>query len=185
MRLVVGLGNPGREYAKNRHNVGFQLIDLYAEAIKAAPFAKTVKFAGEFVKIGEGVLLKPRTFMNDSGRSVQAVASFYGITPKDILVLSDDLDLPFPKLRLREKGSAGGHNGLKSCIAHLGTQEFNRLRVGIDRAEDLDAKDYVLGNFSKAEQKTLKDLSATTNQIIGFFLEGRSFDSIMNDFNKK
>lgn len=184
MRLVVGLGNPGKTYQWSKHNMGFLCLDAFAKA-KNLTFAKEAKFLGEVVKTEAFVLLKPRTYMNLSGQSVRAVCDYFKILPEDVLVISDDMDIPLFKIRIREQGSAGGHNGLKSIIEHLGTNVFNRLRVGIERREDMDAKDYVLSNFSKAEKKELEDLFALTNGILEQFVSGAVVDSIMNQYNKK
>jgi len=184
MRLVVGLGNPGKEYEDSKHNIGFICLDAYAKANRLK-FTKSIKFHGELVKLQEAILLKPRTFMNNSGTSVLAVAQYFAIDPKDILIISDDLDLPFAKIRLRERGSAGGHNGLKSIIANLQTEEFNRCRIGIDRDENKDVIDYVLGNFSKEQKKAFETLTAETNEIIDSFIKGVLFDTIMNGHNGK
>ena len=181
MRMIVGLGNPGKEYAKSKHNIGFMVLDAYAD-LKSLKFLKESKFQGELVRYQDTILLKPKTYMNNSGISVQAVAKFYQIETKDILVISDDLDLPFGKLRLREKGSAGGHNGLKSIIASLGTQDFCRLRFGIDR-DDKEVVDYVLGKLTKDQAKQLKELVITTNNILDDFVLGKTYDSIMNTYN--
>jgi PTH1 family peptidyl-tRNA hydrolase len=185
MRLVVGLGNPGKEYEKSKHNIGFICLDAYAKTNRLK-FTKSIKFQGEIVKLPEAVLLKPRTFMNNSGLSVLAAVKHFGVEPADILVISDDLDLPFGKIRLREHGSAGGHNGLKSIIDHLQTQEFKRCRIGIDREENKEVIDYVLGDFSKEQRKEIEaSLIISTNDIIDVFLKGEVFDTIMNGHNKK
>ncbi len=182
MKLVVGLGNPGKEYAKSKHNIGFMVLSSFAAAQKIT-FSRSVKFHGELIKLTDAVLLRPKTFMNNSGISVRAVAAYYGIKQEDILVVSDDLDLPFGKIRLRERGSAGGHNGLKSIIEHLQSSEFKRLRIGIGRDDGQEVVDYVLDSFSKAQTKELSDLMITASQIIAAFLAGESFDSIMTRFN--
>ena len=182
MRLVVGLGNPGKDYAKSKHNIGFMILDSYA-MLKGLKFKKETKFQGEWIKFQDTILLKPKTYMNNSGISVQTVMKFFQINPNDILVISDDLDLPFGKVRLREKGSAGGHNGLKSIIALVGTQNFCRMRFGIDR-DDNEVVDYVLSKLTKDQSKQLKDLLITTNGIIDDFVLGKTFDSIMNTYNK-
>jgi len=181
MRLIVGLGNPGKEYAKSKHNIGFMVLDAYCK-LKNLKLVKETKFQGELIKYQDVLLLKPRTFMNNSGTSVRAVAQFYQIANEDILVISDDLDLPFGKLRLREKGSAGGHNGLKSIIAMLGAQNFNRLRIGIDR-DDKDVVDYVLSKLTKEQSKQLESLFIVTNNIVDDFVLGNTYDSIMNTYN--
>lgn len=184
MRLVVGLGNPGKEYEISKHNIGFICLDAYAKANRLK-FTKSIKWKGEVVKLPDAILLKPRTFMNNSGLSVAAVAGYFGVVSTDILVISDDLDLPFGKLRLRERGSAGGHNGLKSLIEHLHTEEFKRCRIGIDRDERKDVVDYVLGDFSKEQRKALDALVVETNDIIESFIRGLPYDSIMNAHNGK
>lgn len=182
MRLIVGLGNPGKEYAKSKHNVGFMVLDSYAK-LNNLKFVKETKFQGELIKLSDAVLLKPRTFMNNSGVSVRAVAQFFQIAPEDILIVSDDLDLPFAKLRLREKGSAGGHNGLKSVIEYLGSSNFNRLRIGIDRDSDKEVVDYVLGKLSKEQSKILDDVLIETNNIVDSFIKGELYDTLMNTYN--
>lgn len=184
MRLVVGLGNPGKTYQWSKHNMGFLCLDAFAKA-KNLPFAKEAKFLGEVIKGEDFVLLKPRTYMNLSGQSVRAAADYYRIAPEDILVVSDDMDISLFKIRIREKGSAGGHNGLKSIIEHLGTDAFNRLRIGIERPEGMDAKDYVLSNFSKAEKKELEALFALTNGILDAFVSEATLEAIMNQYNRK
>jgi len=181
MRLIVGLGNPGKEYAKSKHNIGFMAIDAYAK-VNNLTFTKDIKFHGEVIKLPNAVLLKPKTFMNNSGIAVRAVAKFFEVPNNEILVISDDLDLPFGKLRLREKGSAGGHNGLKSIIEQIGDSNFNRLRVGIDR-DDKDVVNYVLGKLTKEQKKAMDDLLIVTNNIMSDFINGIDFDTIMNTYN--
>jgi PTH1 family peptidyl-tRNA hydrolase len=182
MKLIVGLGNPGKEYAKSRHNIGFMVVSAFA-AIQGHGFTKSVKFHGEIVKLPDAIILKPKTFMNLSGNSVRAVAEYYGIKNEDVLVVSDDLDLPFLKIRLREKGSAGGHNGLKSVIENLHGDDFKRLRIGIGRDESQEVVDYVLDGFNKAQEKQLKDTLIITSQILAVYLDGESFENIMSRYN--
>jgi len=151
-KLLAGLGNPGERYARTRHNLGWMVLEAFA-----SKHGVSVEKAGFHGLYGETrwpatgdklILLKPLTFMNLSGRSVAPAAAFYKVAPADILVIYDDLDLPPGKLRLREKGSAGGHNGMKSIIQELGTQDFPRLKVGIGRpAPGWDVVDWVLGTF--------------------------------------
>lgn len=181
-RLVVGLGNPGKAYAKSKHNIGFICLDQYADQNKLK-FKKEPKFQGEVIVLGNNILLKPKTYMNLSGNSVRLVADYYKIDTKDILIISDDLDLPFGKVRLREKGSAGGHNGLKSIISSLGSQEFKRCRIGIDRNPDVEAKEQVLSNFSKKEMKDLSDLTISISQLIEDFFNDVNFPMMMNKYN--
>lgn len=159
LRLLVGLGNPGSQYANTRHNVGFMVLDRLA-AQWGWPWKDNKRFKGLFTEgagpTGKLLLLKPTTFMNNSGESVRAVLDYYRFTPQDILVVYDDTALPTGKIRLRTEGSAGGHNGVKSLIAHLGTQAFARLRVGIDaKLPEQDLADYVLGKFSPQQAERL------------------------------
>ena len=161
MHLIVGLGNPGSEYAATRHNLGFMLIDKLATAAGAGVKRKECQaLAGNAVIEGERVLLvKPQTFMNLSGEAVGCLTSKYETDANALIVISDDLALPFGTIRLRERGSAGGHNGLKSIIGALGTNEFTRLRIGIQPEHQLnDAKRFVLSDFSNAEKETLNEV---------------------------
>ena len=153
MKLFVGLGNPGSKYERTRHNAGFMVIDALSKEWNIE-LTDEKKFKGQIgrgvVKGEKVILLKPTTFMNLSGESVRAVMDFYDIDIEDLVVIYDDLDLPHGKIRLRLKGSAGGHNGIKSLIAHVKTQEFKRIRVGIDRHPKIPVVDYVLGKFTEA-----------------------------------
>jgi PTH1 family peptidyl-tRNA hydrolase len=162
-QLIVGLGNPGLKYDRTRHNVGFAVIDALARTWQIK-LTDQSKFHG---LVGEGVtaenhkvrLLKPLTYMNRSGQSIRAVLDWYKLDPESVLVIYDEMDLPVGRIRLRLSGSAGGHNGMKSAIAHLGTQNFPRLRVGIGSAKDIhpdqDTVSHVLGRFSAAEEKVM------------------------------
>ena len=160
MKLIVGLGNPGREYENTRHNIGFMFIDEYAKQ-KGVEINKK-KFNGlyiDFINNGEKtILLKPQTYMNLSGESVRGFVEFFKIKIEDILIISDDLDMPIGKLKLRPTGSSGGHNGLKNIELHLNTQNYKRLKIGISHNKDIDTKDYVLGNLSKENKDTINDL---------------------------
>lgn len=157
--LIVGLGNPGREYEKTRHNVGFRAAELLAK--QAGVKLDRARFRGltaSCTLAGQRVLLlKPETFMNLSGEAVHLAAMFYRIPIDRILVLSDDISLPVGKIRVRAEGSAGGHNGLKSIISHLGSQDFPRVRIGVGAKPhpDYDLADWVLSSFSAEEEKTL------------------------------
>lgn len=166
-QLIVGLGNPGAKYDRTRHNIGFEAIDLLARRWSISP-TENRKFQGIF---GEGRgphgdkirLLKPQTYMNRSGQSIRAVLDWYKLPPESVLIVYDDMDLPVGKMRLRLSGSAGGHNGMKSAIAHLGTQQFPRLRIGISSPRDpaiseKDTVSHVLGQFSQAEIKTMAEV---------------------------
>jgi PTH1 family peptidyl-tRNA hydrolase len=154
LKLIVGLGNPGREYEHTRHNVGFQVAEELARRhrVTLKNHAKWKARAAKIAEIGDGVLLaEPTTFMNLSGWSVREIASFHKLAPSDVLVVVDDADLPLGRLRMRTSGSAGGHNGLKSIIQELGTIEFPRLRVGVGRQPG-ELKNHVLGRFSDEEK---------------------------------
>ena len=164
LRLVVGLGNPGQKYVGTRHNVGFMALEAYAAA-EHSRFRSMAKLQGEVAEVGFGSgrirLLMPQTFMNESGRSIRAALDWFDLSADQVLVLVDDMDLPLGRLRLRAKGSAGGHNGLRSTIQHLGTQEFARLRIGIGAPGRTAAErrertvSHVLGSFHKNEQPML------------------------------
>jgi peptidyl-tRNA hydrolase, PTH1 family len=163
-QLIVGLGNPEPKYDQTRHNIGFAAVDALAR-FWGISLVENRKFHGEF---GEGMarggnkirLLKPLTYMNRSGQAIQAVTSWYKLPPESVLVIYDDMDLPIGKTRLRLSGSAGGHNGMKSAIAHLSTQDFPRLRIGIGKPKDAANDDsgtvsHVLGRFSAAENQLM------------------------------
>ena len=160
-QLIVGLGNPGSKYDGTRHNIGFAVLDELARSWQIS-LAETKKFQGQF---GEGTiagrklrLLKPTTYMNNSGQSIRAVLDWYKISPGSVLVVYDDMDLPVGRLRMRLSGSAGGQNGMKSAISHLGTQTFPRLRVGIG-SKDQDAIAHVLGSFAPAEKVLITEVT--------------------------
>ena len=167
LQLLVGLGNPGDKYAGTRHNVGFMALERLA-ARAGAGFRNQPKLQGLLAELGSGPqrlrLLMPQTYMNESGRSIRAALDWFGLGPDQLLVLVDDMDLPLGRLRLRRNGGAGGHNGLRSTIAHLGGQEFARLRIGIgapalnpvERKQRTVA--HVLGRFSVAEQPLLDEV---------------------------
>ena len=177
MKLIVGLGNPGKEYAGTRHNCGFMVIDRLASKLNVD--VDQNKFKGLYAKVkyhGEDIiLLKPQTYMNLSGESVNAMMNFFKIDKEDLLVIYDDLDMPVGKLRLRKTGSAGGHNGIKNIIAHLNSQDFKRIRVGIDRHKYMNVADYVLSRFSKVESEAIEQgIENAANAVL---------DYIDNDFN--
>ena len=169
LQLLVGLGNPGDKYAGTRHNVGFMALERLAAAA-GVPFKNQAKLHGLFCEVGQGAsrlrLLMPQTFMNDSGRAIRAALDWYGLEPGQLLLLVDDMDLPLGRLRLRASGGAGGHNGLRSTIAHLGGQDFARLRIGIGApsANPVERKErtisHVLGRFQASEQPILGEVLA-------------------------
>lgn len=185
MYLIVGLGNPGKEYEGTRHNVGFEVMDVLADSLFASVEEKKFKgFYGKAVAGGEkAILLKPQTYMNLSGESVRAAADFYKIEPSHIIVVYDDISLEPGQLRIRTKGSAGGHNGIKNIIAHLGTQEFPRVKVGVgNKPPRMDLADYVLSRFSREEQGTMKEAYKEAAQAVEYMIrEGAA--AAMNRFN--
>ena len=159
MKLIVGLGNPTPQYEKTRHNVGFEVIDHLVEEYGIA--LDTAKHKGVYgkgrIEGQQVILLKPMTYMNLSGESVVQVANYFKILPEDIIVIYDDINLDVGRLRIREKGSAGGHNGIKNIIAQLGTEEFPRIRVGVGmKPPRMDLADYVLSRFGKDEQELME-----------------------------
>ncbi len=159
MKLITGLGNPTAKYEGTRHNVGFEVIDRLAEQYNIPlDTAKHKGFYGKGIMEGQKViLLKPMTYMNLSGESVAAVADYFKIEPKDVIVIYDDINLDVGRLRIREKGSAGGHNGMKNIIQHLGTDAFPRIRLGVGmKPPKMDLADYVLSAFVKEEQPLME-----------------------------
>jgi PTH1 family peptidyl-tRNA hydrolase len=174
--LVVGLGNPGSRYEGTRHNVGFMALEAVAAAAGSA-FRAQPRLQGLLADVGNGEerlrLLLPQTFMTESGRSIRAALDWFGFDPAELLVVVDDMDLPLGRLRLRASGSAGGHNGLRSTISHLGTQDFARLRIGIGAPADNPAErrartiGHVLGRFSAGEQPLLQAVLSEVQAGIG------------------
>lgn len=187
MKLIVGLGNPGKKYEGTKHNVGFEVIDKLAESYNISiTKIKHKGLCGEGTICGEKVLLlKPQTFMNLSGESIRAAADFYKVDAEHIMVIYDDISLEPGQLRIRKKGSAGGHNGIKSIIAHLGTQEFPRIKVGVGAKPDrMDLADYVLGHFSQIEGRVMEDASKEAGQAAqAIILDG--IEAAMNRYNGK
>lgn len=186
MKCIVGLGNPGKQYEQTRHNIGFAIIDELSHLLNIPlDQAKHKGLYGIGFYKGEKVLLlKPMTYMNLSGESIRAVMDYYQIDIEDLVIIYDDLDLPIGKIRLRQKGSAGGHNGIKSTIAHLGTQEFNRIRIGIDRPPSgMKVPDYVLGRFSKEEQISVMEAVKKSAEACEVWL-GKPFLQVMNEYNQ-
>ena len=157
--LIVGLGNPGSQYAKTRHNCGFRAIDILAQKLSCK--VDKLKFQGLYGQVNYGggkvFLLKPQTYMNLSGRSVLQLSAYFNIPPQRIIVLFDDISLPPGRLRIRGDGSAGGHNGIKSIISELGSQEFPRVKIGVGAKPEpeRDLADWVLSSFSASEEKSL------------------------------
>jgi peptidyl-tRNA hydrolase, PTH1 family len=186
MYLIVGLGNPGEAYAKHRHNVGFQSLKYLANrhGISFGEKQSKARLARGMIAGQRVVLAKPFTFMNGSGEAVAPLAQWHKIdVGRELLVVYDELDLPFGTIRMRPAGSAGGHNGMKSIIQHLGTQEFARLRVGIGRPpQGWDTKDYVLGNWSRGQVEQLAELYPRVADAIELFI-AQGILAAMNRFN--
>ena len=187
MKLVVGLGNPGRQYEATKHNIGFMVIDAIAEAVTHTQWREEQKAeVCSFTLDGEKILLvKPQTFMNASGEAVGPLMRYYKIDPSDVYCIYDDMDLPVGKLRIRPNGSSGGHNGIKSLIAHLGTENFPRFRVGIGRPlPQWTVVDHVLAPFGEdVQDKVVKGIKDTTKALLGTLEVG--IDKGMNLYNPK
>ena len=187
MILIAGLGNPGKEYENTRHNAGFLVLDTLAQKLGAdLSERKHRALCGKAVIGGQKViLLKPQTYMNSIGESIRAAADFYKVPPEDILVVYDDISLAPGQLRIRAKGSAGGHNGIKSIIAHLGTQEFPRVKVGIgEKPPRMDLADYVLGHFSSGEKKIMEEAAKEAADAICEIVNV-GIEQAMNDHNRR
>ena len=188
MYIVAGLGNPTKKYENTRHNIGFDVIQCLADQYNIS--MNTKKFKGlcgmgmiEGVKV---LLLQPQTFMNLSGNSIREAVDFYKCDTKDeLIVVYDDIDLEPGSLRIRKKGSAGGHNGMKDIIAHLGTQEFLRIRVGVGgKPEGQDLVNHVLGHFSQEDRKVVEEAVHSAADAVKLMVQGQA-DAAMNQYNKK
>jgi peptidyl-tRNA hydrolase, PTH1 family len=188
-QLIVGLGNPGTKYAQTRHNVGFDVLDSLAKLWQTS-LSDRKQFQGIY---GEGIgshkskirLLKPQTFMNLSGQSVRSTIDWFKLAPESVLVVYDDLDLPLGKIRLRLSGSAGGHNGMKSIISHLGTQNFPRVRIGIGKSTgEKDTIAHVLGKFSAVETPIVNEVIYLVNDSIEMSLK-QGVEKAMSLYNSK
>ncbi|MBO8138095.1 MAG: aminoacyl-tRNA hydrolase [Desulfotomaculum sp.] len=182
MKMIVGLGNPGPEYSKTRHNVGFMVLDKLAGNLNTAVNKNKFKaLMGEAEVNDEKVLLiKPQTYMNLSGEAVGRLAQWYKISPQDVVVIYDDMDLPLGKMRIRLKGSSGGHNGMKSIIAHLGTENFPRIRIGIGRGTE--SIKHVLSNFTKDEMKQVEEVLNNAVEAVITMLN-KDINTAMNKYN--
>ena len=188
MFVIVGSGNPTAQYEGTRHNAGFDVIDVLAEKYNISVDARKCRaFCGKGVIAGQKVLLvKPQTYMNLSGESVGGIVNYYKIDPEsDLLVIYDDISLDVGQLRIRKKGSAGGHNGIKSIIAHLGTTVFPRIKVGVgEKPKNYDLADYVLGHFSKQERELMEEGYEHASDAVEQIVQGE-IEAAMNVFNKK
>lgn len=184
MKLIVGLGNPGKEYNNTRHNIGFMCIDKLSEYYNFK--IEKNKFNGLYTiqKINDEdiIFLKPQKFMNLSGEVIREFVNYYKINIQDILIICDDLDMELGKIRLRYKGSSGGHNGLKNISINLGTSDFKRIKIGISNNKNIDTKDYVLGKFNSEESKIISNSIDLIPSIIDDYLKIK-FDNLMNKYN--
>ena len=184
MKLIVGLGNPGSEYSKTRHNIGFMCMDEIAKHFGVS--FDSNKFTGLYTEFLYGsekiILLKPQKYMNLSGEVIRDYVNYFKINIDDVLIICDDLDTEVGTYRLRYKGSSGGHNGLKNVELHLCTQDYKRIKIGISNNKDIDTKDYVLGKFSKEELDLINPIIQKMPNIIEDFLK-LPFDNVMNKYN--
>jgi PTH1 family peptidyl-tRNA hydrolase len=182
IRLVAGLGNPGAEYVHTRHNIGFMVVDLLAHEAGLA-WEKSGKSDAATVKFENALLVKPASYMNRSGHPLHAIAQFFRITPQEILIVLDDFSLPLGRLRIRESGGPGGHNGLESIIVQFGTEDIPRLRVGIGPAPAEGSSDYVLSNFFDEEKSVAKSTIERAVLAVKCAID-KGVVSTMNTFNK-
>lgn len=188
MYIIAGLGNPDKQYENTRHNVGFDAVEALAEHYDIAINERKHRaYIGKGVIAGQKVLLiKPQTYMNLSGESILSAVEYYKIDPEEeLLVLFDDISLDVGQIRIRKKGSAGGHNGIKNIIAQLGTQNFARIKIGVgEKPSRMDLADYVLGHFSRAEREEIETAIEHTVDAVGMIFE-ESFETAMNKHNQK
>lgn len=183
MKLIVGLGNPGKDYQNTRHNVGFLVLDNYLNTSDWKEKFNAL-YHEERIEGDKVIFVKPLTYMNLSGDAVVKYVNYFDVNIDDILVIHDDLDLPFSTYKLKKNSSAGGHNGIKSIINRLGNQSFARLKVGVSHDRSVDTKDYVLGNFSKKEKEQFEVMQKDFNKIIESFVSD-GIDRTMNIYNTK
>ena len=188
MYIIVGLGNPSKEYSNTRHNIGFDVIDKLAEAEHISVLEKKHKaIIGKGYVAGQKVILaKPQTYMNLSGESVRELIDYYKVDEtSELIVISDDISLDVGQVRIRKKGSAGGHNGLKNIILHLGHDNFMRIKMGVgEKPKGYDLADYVLGHFTQDERKQMDEAAARAVEAIRMMITGE-VDAAMNQFNRK
>lgn len=181
MKMIVGLGNPGKQYERTRHNSGFMAIDKVAEKLNLNIDKK--EFAALTTKNNQAILVKPQTYMNNSGEAVSQIMKYYHIDINDLLIIYDDLDLKYGQLRLRLKGSSGGHNGIKSIINYIHSENFKRIRIGIEKNPLIETADYVLGKVEKDKQQLFDDSIEKASQAAIEFITDE-FEKIMNKYNK-
>lgn len=186
-KLIVGLGNPGSKYYETRHNIGFMVVDAIANKQNLS-FSEDKNFKAEitsfFLNDEKIYLIKPTTFMNNSGLAICALSTYYNIPAQDIIIIYDDMDMVIGKIRFRQKGSAGGHNGIKSIISHLGTQEFDRIKIGIGRPQKgQTVVNHVLEKFKNDDRITIQLTIDKVIDAINFYIKEQSFEKVMQKFN--
>ena len=186
MKLIVGLGNPGKEYENTRHNMGFMAIDKFANKHNVS-ITKN-KFDGLYEELminsEKVILLKPQRYINLSGEVIKKYVDFYKIDINDILIISDDLDQELGKYKLKYKGSSGGHNGLKNIELHLKTNEYKRIKIGISNNKNIDTKDYVLGTFNQEDRKKIEEIIKVIIDVLDDYPK-MTFENLMNKYNHK
>ncbi len=186
IKLVVGLGNPGKKYNNTRHNMGFWVLDTIAEKLDVPKWKERDggMYFDTYVDLSRVIFLKPQKYINLSGDVMIEFVKFFDIKKEDILVISDDLDLPIGSIKLKEKGSSGGHNGLKNIESQLKTNEYKRIKIGISNDKNVDTKDYVLGKLSKSEQRVLKPVIQNVADIV-LASFSTPFPELMSKYNTK
>ncbi len=187
MYIIAGLGNPGKEYAGSRHNVGFMTLDELADRynIDVREKAHKALIGKGMIEGNKVILVKPQTYMNLSGESIRSVMDYYKTEPSDFIVIYDDISLDVGQLRIRKKGSAGGHNGIKNIIANLGTDVFPRIKIGVgEKPKKYDLADYVLGHFSKEDRELMEEGYDRADHAVGMILNGE-IEAAMNQYNRK
>lgn len=187
VKMIVGLGNPDSKYEKTKHNIGFMAVDKIVNNLDVT-FTEDKNFKAQigstFINHEKVYFVKPTTFMNNSGIAVKALLTYYNISVEDLIVIYDDLDMEVGKLRLRSKGSAGGHNGIKSIIAHIGTQEFNRIKVGIGRPlKGMTVINHVMGQFNTEDNIVISLTLDRVVNAVNFYLQENDFEKTMQKFN--
>lgn len=187
VKMIVGLGNPGSKYNDTKHNIGFMAVDRIVKDLDVN-FTEDKNFKAEigsdFINGEKIYFIKPTTFMNNSGIAVKALLTYYNISIKDMIIIYDDLDMEVGKIRFRQKGSAGGHNGIKSIIAHLGTQEFDRIKVGIGRPNGrMTVINYVLGKFDKNDEIMILNTLDKVDNAVNYYLQTNDFQKTMQKYN--
>ncbi|HGC7222559.1 TPA: aminoacyl-tRNA hydrolase [Streptococcus agalactiae] len=187
VKMIVGLGNPGSKYNDTKHNIGFMAVDRIVKNLDVN-FTEDKNFKAEigsdFINGEKIYFIKPTTFMNNSGIAVKALLTYYNISIKDMIIIYDDLDMEVGKIRFRQKGSAGGHNGIKSIIAHLGTQEFDRIKVGIGRPNGrMTVINHVLGKFDKNDEIMISNTLDKVDNAINYYLQTNDFQKTMQKYN--